>query len=139
MSDSPVAFTELPSIQGDLGSVWKLFSCDSPGFSGFGEAYITSVNTLAVKGWKYHHRMVLNLIVLQGKVKFVFYIPSRSSFRETVISSEHLCRLTVPAKTIFAFQGLEEHNKILNLASIPHDRLEVKSYPLEMFNYANWD
>jgi len=137
MTNSPV-LTQLTSINGQLGTVCKILRSDSSSFSGFGEAYITSVNPLAIKGWKCHQRMILNLVVLEGRVKFVFYNPNVLSFEDIVVSTAPLCRLTVPAKTIFAFQGLEARNKILNLASIPHDPDEVESYPLATYNYTKW-
>ena len=133
-----VTTTILSQIHGDHGSIWHLLRSDSSGYFGFGEAYITTVNQMAVKGWKCHERMVLNLIVLEGRVKFVYREAQESIFTETIISSSNLSRLTVPPKTLFAFQGMESRNIILNLASIPHDPSEVESVALESHNYANW-
>lgn len=135
---SSFQLTKLTKIESNLGAVCKILRSDSSSFFGFGEAYLTSVNYHAIKGWKYHHRMILNLVVLEGTVKFVFYNPNDFTFNETILSTASPCRLTVAAQTIFAFQGLEVNNKILNLANILHDPAEVDTYPISTYNYTGW-
>ncbi len=99
------------------------------GFSGFGEAYFSEINPKAIKAWKRHREMTLNLIVPIGKIRFVIFDDreqSSSQFQEIVISRKNYCRLTVPPMVWMGFQGLSDSNSILlNLASIPHDPCEV--------------
>ena len=37
------------------------------------EIYFSWINKKAIKGWKLHKKMSMNLVVPIGKVKFVFY------------------------------------------------------------------
>ena len=56
------------------------------GFEKFGEAYFSCINSCAVKAWKKHTLMTLNLVVPIGKVKFVFHDKNNpDEFREEII------------------------------------------------------
>lgn len=97
------------------------------GYSGFGEAYFSWVVQGAVKAWKRHTRMTMNLIVPTGSVRFVFMAEDQRTFREEVIGDERYARLTVPPGVWFGFQGLAApQSLVLNLASTMHDPLEVE-------------
>lgn len=106
-------------------------------FQGFGEAYFSTVEKQAVKGWKKHMRMVLNLIVPSGAIRFVLYDdrPASKSFQtiqELILSKENYQRLTVPPGIWMAFQGISDGlNMLLNIASIPHDPTEADSLPVQ--------
>lgn len=106
-------------------------------FQGFGEAYFSTVEKQAVKGWKKHERMVLNLIVPSGAIRFVLYDdrPASKSFQtiqELILSKENYQRLTVPPGIWMAFQGISDGlNMLLNIASIPHDPTEADSLPVQ--------
>ena len=63
----------LKQIAVPKGDVWHAFKCTDEGFVGFGEAYFTHIDSGAVKGWKRHNRYTLNLVVVQGAVRFVLY------------------------------------------------------------------
>jgi dTDP-4-dehydrorhamnose 3,5-epimerase len=105
-------------------------------FRGFGEAYFSTVNNGAVKGWKKHQRMILNLVVPLGTIRFVLYdgrpsSKSFQSFQELTLSRENYQRLTVPPGIWMAFQGIGEgENMLLNIASIPHDPEEADNLPI---------
>ena len=49
-------------------------------FNDFGEAYISEVLPGIVKAWKFHYKMTLNLIVVKGRVKFVFCNDNNGKF-----------------------------------------------------------
>ena len=81
--------TPLDIIETDKGDVMHGMKSYDPGFSGFGEAYFSVVNHNAIKAWKRHHEMTLNLVVPVGKIKFVLFDDrdeSNNNFQEIIIS-----------------------------------------------------
>ncbi len=111
---------------GDICHAIKNSSC---GYCGFGEAYFSFVSQGAVKAWKKHLRMTLNLVVPVGSIKFVLYDARQDSstlgmIEEIVLNKDNYCRLTVPPGIWNGFQGLDTTNLLLNIADIPHDPSE---------------
>jgi dTDP-4-dehydrorhamnose 3,5-epimerase len=133
-----VIVTPLKVIQGELGNVMHALKQSDPEFHSFGEAYFSTINKGSVKGWKKHQRMILNLIVPVGKIKFtVFDDRLESFFKNTYFdvvlsSSENYARLTIHPGLWVAFEGMEEVNILLNLASIEHDPMEAENSPIEL-------
>jgi dTDP-4-dehydrorhamnose 3,5-epimerase len=112
-----------------------LKSCDN-GFAGFGEAYFSWVNPGAVKGWKLHARMTMNLIVPVGAIQFAFTDKSRIETRMEELGERRYARLTVPPGVWFAFRCVSEApSLLLNVASIAHDPTEVERLPMETIRY----
>ena len=111
------------------GDVLHGMKNDAEGFVSFGEVYFSEIQPKKVKAWKRHKKMMLNLIVPLGRVKFVMFDDRKmndSKFLEVIISRENYCRLTIPPMIWFGFQGLSRSNSIiLNVASIAHDPEEV--------------
>ena len=132
-----VRLTPLATIAGSQGAVMHVMTSAGPGFHGFGEAYFTTVDEGAVKGWKLHEQLVCNLVVPVGAVRFVLYddregSASRGQFEEAVLSPDDYRRLTIPNGVWFAFQGRAHGlNLVLNLANIAHVDGEQRSLPLE--------
>ena len=92
----------------------------------FGEAYFSIVKFKKVKAWKYHKKMILNLTVPFGKVKFVFYSKKNNKFKIIEIGEKKYLRITVPPKIWFGFMGLSKKSSIiLNIANIKHNPKEV--------------
>jgi len=139
-----ISVTPLKRIQHDKGDIYHAMKSSEDSFSSFGEAYFSSVNFADVKGWKKHSKMILNLIVPIGAVRFVAYDDRISSktyqqFFDITISKENYCRLTIPHGLWLAFQGVgREFNLLLNIASIEHDPNESVSCELGDIKY-NWD
>lgn len=132
-----VRLTPLRIISGDSGVVMHALKQHESSFHGFGEAYFSTIEKQAVKGWKKHKRMVLNLIVPAGAIRFVLYDdrPTSKSFQtiqELMLSKDNYQRLTVPPGIWMAFQGISDGlNMLLNIASIPHDPTEADSLPVQ--------
>jgi len=132
-----VVLTPLRVIPGMVGDVFHVIKSSDPSFSSFGEAYFSSVNQYATKGWKKHKLMTLNLVVPVGSIKFSMYddrVGSRT-FQQTQIeqlSTENYCRLTIPPGIWVAFTGMAEGlNMLLNVANILHDPAEADNLPLD--------
>ena len=114
----------IPTIGGDVMHALK----DSDdGFNGFGEVYFSWVEQGAIKAWKYHQHMTLNLVVPLGEISFVFHIKDQENcFRTENIGEEQYSRLTVPPGIWFGFQGKASGRSLLmNVADIAHDQDEV--------------
>jgi dTDP-4-dehydrorhamnose 3,5-epimerase len=131
-----IALTPLKIIPGEGGMVMHALKASDNYFEGFGEAYFSTVDKGSIKGWKCHTKMVLNIVVPVGAIRFVVYDGREDS--ETVNTFNEFClgtefeysRLTVPPNLWMAFQGVGDGlNLLLNLASIPHDPEEAKKLP----------
>ena len=127
----------IPTVGGDV--LHALKKTDA-GFDSFGEIYFSWVEQGAIKAWKYHKRMTLNLVVPVGEVSFVFHLTNqKNSFRTENIGEERYVRLTVPPGIWFGFQGIALGRSLLmNLADIEHDPEEVLNKPVSNFFY-DWN
>jgi dTDP-4-dehydrorhamnose 3,5-epimerase len=141
----PVLRTPLRRIPVDRGDVMHAIRGSAPGFAGFGEAYFSSVHGGAVKGWKRHNRMTMNLVVAAGRVRFVIHddgadVGDGAAFQAFELSPDtdaDYARLTVPPGYWVAFTGVGDGlNLILNVASMEHDPTEADARPLDAFA---WD
>ncbi len=136
-----VIVTHLDIIDTPGGDVMHAMKESSDGYAGFGEVYFSKIDKSAIKAWKRHKRMTLNLVVPIGEVKFVLFDDrdaSNTCFQEVTISRDNYCRLTVPPMVWMGFQGLENGGStLLNIASIEHDLGEVDRLEIDKINY-NW-
>lgn len=136
-----VLLTPQKVIATPKGDVYHAMKASDSSFSGFGEAYFSSVNFGEIKGWKKHTRMVLNLVVVSGEIKFVIYddretSKTKNQFFEVRLSLNNYQRLTVPAGVWMGFQGLgQEKNLLLNIASLEHDPNEAIAQDLKDISY----
>ena len=123
--------------QGDILHVMK---ASSTGYAGFGEAYFTTVLPGAIKGWKRHREMTLNLVVAAGRVRFVVVAKQQAMPRTFVLGPGAVHeRLTVPPGCWLAFQGLaDQPSLVLNIADIEHRPDEAENRDLESIAFA-WD
>ena len=127
--------TSLKRIAVAGGDVLHAMKKSDSGYIGFGEAYLSLVEFGAVKAWKRHLQMTLNLIVPVGKVRFVF-VDSSGLVKEVIAGEGHYVRLTVPPGIWFGFQGVSEGTALLlNIANIEHSTDEVESKILNEFKY----
>jgi dTDP-4-dehydrorhamnose 3,5-epimerase len=132
-----IIVTPLSEIRADGGNVMHAMKNRDAGFNGFGEAYFSWVDYLAIKAWKKHNSMVMNLIVPVGEVKFIFFSDTKNKFRSEIIGQNRYSRITVPPGTWFGFKGLSNPKSlVLNLANLEHDPLEVDRKLVDEIVYA---
>ena len=131
-----VILTPLKQITHPKGDIFQAMKASDDGFSGFGEAYFSTVNQGEVKGWKKHTEMTLNLVVVIGEIEFVVY--DDNSFYSVKLSKNNYQRLTVESGLWLAFRGISVENMLLNLASIEHNTNESKNVDMCGFNY-DWN
>ena len=122
-----ILVTPLKRIPTDGGDVMHALKNSDNGFNSFGEVYFSWVEQGAIKAWKCHQHMTLNLVVPLGEVSFVFHImDQKKSIRTENIGEEQYARLTVPPGIWFGFQGKASGRSLLmNVADMAHDQDEV--------------
>ena len=139
-----IKLTPLKKIYQPEGNIFHCMKKSDLDFKSFGEAYFSTVEYNAVKAWKKHTKMTLNLIVPIGEIQFVIYDDresnkSKGSFFETKLSINNYMRLTISPNLWFGFKGLgKDLNLLLNLADIEHDPKEMIRLELDKINF-NWD
>jgi len=139
-----VFLTPLKRIANEKGDILHALKRSDDSFSTFGEAYFSIANFNAVKGWKMHTKMALNIIVPLGAIRFVIYDDRPTSetkgvYQEFILSADNYCRLTVAPGLWMAFQGVgRDVNMLLNIASIEHDPNESINKQLDIFFY-DWE
>lgn len=140
MKLADILTTPLARIRTPGGDVLHAMKACDPGNAGFGEAYFSWVEAGAVKAWKRHTRMTMNLVVPVGMVRFVFCSSDRETFRVEEIGVDRYLRITVPPGICFGFKGIgQAQSLVLNIASIPHDPDEVERFTLSeiQFDWGN--
>ena len=127
VSLNDILVTPLKRISTDGGDVMHALKHSDKGFNRFGEVYFSWVEHGAIKAWKCHQRMTMNLVVPMGEVSFVFHLTNqKNSFLTENIGEERYVRLTVPPGIWFGFQGIASGgNLLMSLADIAHDPDEV--------------
>jgi len=138
--NSPL-LTPLRRIPTAKGDVMHGMKASDPGFSGFGEAYFSKIGFGAIKGWKRHRQMTLNLICISGSIRFVVHdgeTDRRNWFSVTLSPNvpNQYQRLTVPPMFWVAFAGIANgDNIVLNVASLLHDPHEAETVDLTHFGW----
>jgi dTDP-4-dehydrorhamnose 3,5-epimerase len=116
----------LERISIEAGDIRKYLKLSDSEFSGFGEIYFSYANKNFIKAWKKHNKMTMNIMVVSGEIKFVFYVDG--NFKEIILKGSENKLLTVNPGIWFGFEGIGENNLICNIANIEHseDELERK-------------
>ena len=138
VSLNEICVTPLKRISVTGGDVLHAVKKSDTGYVDFGEAYFSLVEFGAIKAWKRHLQMTLNLVVPIGEVQFVL-IDSVGLIREERIGEGHYARLTIPPGIWFGFQGVSKKTALLlNIADIEHSPDEVERKELDTVNYV-WE
>tara|TARA_B100000767_G_C19704081_1_gene509693 strand:+ start:911 stop:1354 length:444 start_codon:yes stop_codon:yes gene_type:complete len=144
MAINGVITTPLSIINTKGGDVFHAMKTSDQGYSGFGEAYFSTIEPKAIKGWKRHTEMVLNLVVPIGSVRFILYDDRENQdnlnqFQEVILSiADGYARLTVPPMIWVGFQGLSRQaSLVLNIANMEHSSEEIDRKELEEIKF-NW-
>ena len=127
---SPLKRIPLPT-----GDVLHGLKRTDTGYTGFGEAYFSQIEFDAVKAWKRHTRMTLNLVVPVGIVKFAFVDDQDDRFIK-VVSPHDFVRLTVPPGIWFGFKGLgKRKNLIVSCSTLKHNKSEILRKKIKEIKY----
>ena len=136
-----VLVTPLKHIPGPAGAVMHALKRSAPGHAGFGEAYFSEIHQDAVKSWRRHTRVTMNLIVVRGQARFVLHdarpgSPSAGQFQEVSIGERNYARLTVPPGVWMSFKGEGPGTSlILDIIDEEHDPAEAETCGLSAIAY----
>jgi len=120
----------LQQFADERGKVMHMLRSDSHIFEKFGEIYFSVVNQGAVKAWRLHREMTINLAVPFGKIRLVLYDDrkdsrTRGQTQEMMIGEDNYSLVKVPPKIWNGFQGMAAPISIIaNCATLPHDPKE---------------
>jgi len=143
MKLADILVTPLRRFENVGGDVLHAMKQSDAGYAGYGEAYFSWVSAGAIKAWKRHTQMVINVVVPVGQVRFVFRcvntVTGVEEFRVDEIGVDSYARITVPPGIWFGFQGLyAPQSLVLNIANISHEPSEVERLALTDINY-DWN
>ena len=137
-----VSLHPLKHITVPKGDIYHAMKSTDEGYCGFGEAYFSQIEQGQTKGWKRHNRMMLNLIVPVGAVKFVVYddregSATKGQFAEIILSPKsNYQRLTVAPGLWMAFYGVGEGvSMLMDIIPDPHDPSEASCVDLNEIAY----
>ena len=131
LSLESIVLSNLAQLDSVGGAVLHGLKSSSTGYNGFGEVYFSWIMPSAVKAWKRHKKMTMNLCVPVGLVRFVFYDETTHKFRRESIGEVRYSRLTVPPNIWFGFQCLAPTKSLVcNIADMEHDQNEVEKADL---------
>jgi dTDP-4-dehydrorhamnose 3,5-epimerase len=126
-----VFFHPLSPIVTTGGKVMHAIKGFDENFPEFGECYFSTADSKQPKAWKKHTKMICNLFVPSGAVKFIFYDDREDSkdfgkIAEFTTSEANYGRLIIHPGIWFGFSGIGDSNQniILNAANIKHDPAE---------------
>ena len=126
-----VLLTPLKKIHHPKGDVFHGMKKSDVGYSGFGEAYFSTINFEDTKPWKKHLEMTLNFVVPIGDIRFVIYDDrensvTKNNFFDVILGGDNYQRITIPPGLWVAFSGFgKKYNLLLNLANLEHDPNEI--------------
>jgi len=125
-----VIITPLKIIEHPKGEIYHIIKDIDPGYIGFGEVYISTINYGDTKAWKKHIKMTCNFVVPIGKIKMVIIDLKKGNkqqyhIEEFILSPNEYYRLTIPPGLWYGFKGLAKgKNMLINFADIRHDPCE---------------
>jgi dTDP-4-dehydrorhamnose 3,5-epimerase len=137
MTISGLEINPLRIFSDERGAVLHMLRADDPHFAQFGEIYFSTVNRGAIKGWRRHRRMALNLAVPVGKIRLVVYddrddSETRGALVDLTLGPHDYKLIIVPPGVWTAFQGVGEGTSLLaNCATIPHRDGEAETRALD--------
>ena len=130
-----VTVTKLKRIHHPKGDLLHAMKSSDIGFSGFGEAYFSSIKKGETKGWKKHKSMILNIIVPVGAIEFIIYDEGNDKYLKIILSNKNYKRLTIEPGLWVCFSGIDKFNLLLNIASCEHNPNESINVNLKTFNF----
>ncbi len=156
--------TPLRRIATGKGDVYHALKATDEDYAGFGEVYFSEIFAGERKGWKRHNRMPLNLVVVQGAIRFIVYddregSATKGQFCAVVLSHSGVAadelrdkkcddivriataegvyaRLTVAPGLWVAFEGAADGVSLLmDVIPEPHDPSESDRLDLDEIKY----
>ena len=125
---------KIKNLKGDLQVIKK---SNRDNLRNIKEIYSLWVNKNKTKGWNYHKKMTVTLVILVGKVKVVIYDPKKQIFNKFIINENKPQMIVIPPKKYFGIKNLYTNKSLLlNLADLKHSKNEYIKTPLKKIIYA---
>lgn len=123
-------------IRKSKGRIIKLFSSVNKNFVSVKETYLSEIGAYEIRAWKKQIKSKMFLIVLKGKVKFVFY--KDNSFKKKIISGKEYRRIFIPKNTWYGFKNMGKSKAIvLSLMNQKYTKNSILQKELKKLKY-NW-
>ena len=126
----------LKKIKNKKGNIVKILSSKDKNFKKIKEIYFSHVKLNSIKAWKKHKKNNLNLIVVLGRVKFVF-CNGKNKFRSMTVSKNLYKKIYIPAGVWFGFKGLSKKNLIISISSGLSSEKEISRKEVNDIKF-NW-
>jgi dTDP-4-dehydrorhamnose 3,5-epimerase len=126
----------LKVIPDERGRLFEMLRSDEELFIKFGQAYCTTAQFGAVKGWHYHKRQIDNFVCVSGMIKLVAYdgreaSPTRGVVNEFFIGVHNPCLVQIPAGVYHGFKGISDpESTVINLPTEPYHHDQPDEYRL---------
>ena len=130
-----VTLNKFKVISNRKGKIIKILAKNTKNFKKFGEIYLSYVKYNSIKAWKKHSLADLNLLVIKGKVQFVFY--NKNIFKKIVLTDKIKNSIFVPKKCWYGFKGLgKSENIILSISSHLSNKKEIQRKNLKEIKFS---
>lgn len=122
-----VSVKKLRAIPDERGRLMEILRSDDPGFTKFGQVYMTTCYPGVVKGWHYHHKQTDYMTAISGMVKIVLYdnredSPTKGELNEFFVGRHNRIRLTIPPGVCHGFKGIStDESIIINTVTEPYN------------------
>ena len=127
---------KLKRIKNSKGDIIKLLD-DRKLKSSF-EIYVSLINKNQIKAWKKNEINKTEIIILNGKVKFVFYNEFKNIFEKSVISHESINKITISKGIWYGFKNVfSSQSKLLSLTYPRFKENNVQRKEIHEIKY-NW-
>ena len=133
-----IKISKLKKIKNTKGDILLIKKFSKKDLISYKEIYGTWVKKNHIKGWNLHNKMTVRLIVLKGKIKFVFYDKNKNLFKSITCNDKIIKKIIVNPGIFIAMKNLSnEDSLILNIASLKHSKKEQIKLSINKIKY-NW-
>ena len=132
---------KLNIIKKDEGNIYPILKSCSDHFKGFGEVYISSINSNVSRAWKKHKNSHQYFVVPIGEVKFVFLDQGEKNhnFKEIVIGEKNYSFIKIPNNIWYGFKNISKKTSfIVNVIDKPYDPNHAESMDINKFPFKGY-
>jgi len=113
-----VKIKKLKVIADERGRLMEMLRADDELYLKFGQVYMTTAYSGAVKAWHYHKKQVDNFVVVKGMMKVVLYDSREGSstfkeINEFFLGEHNPILLQIPAYVYHGFKCISESEAIV--------------------------
>ena len=117
----------LDTIETPNSNIVKIINKHKSNFFGINEVYSSSFKKNVIRAWKKHTKMICNILVTRGSIKFVFFDDNFETSDEIILTDKQNKILLIKPKIWFGFKGMKNINTLFNFSNILHVDKEVKN------------